>query len=339
MSHHDSTSGPGGDATGTEQGATTTGRPSLSEPRRSVRWAVESGAAAGVGASASVLAGLRALRRGDRGSAFVRLFVGGLLATVAVAQRRSAGERGGARPGVDEPEPVTGAASEVAGTNVDIEEAAEESGADEDVATRTADETAERDPQAETSDVGPDEGAAGSESTLDAETTPDEERLAAEDPSAGETAAEEDLADEDARDAGEASEEYERLGEAAFDGQSGRVPAPQEAFNQGLLSTGAEAFWGIREGDDYVIVSGVFDPLDDAEGVRYVASSEVDDDDRDVRIPDTVLNHWDDVAGGGDAVVSGTDIVFIISEELRMDDQLLVVPEQWADEMFEESEE
>jgi hypothetical protein len=197
MSQRDSSGASGDDATGGATGHP--GRPDQVSPRlsRAARWGIDSGAAATVGAGAALVAGLRALRRGDRQTAFVRLFLGGLLGSVAVTQRRSGGGRLADRIGIEEsdvvdtgpdiegvstgdrettPQATGDEASEVVDVGADIEEptgpsgpdveaAAETSGADEDVATRTPDQTAERDPKAETSDVGP-----GGEESSDGET-------------------------------------------------------------------------------------------------------------------------------------------------------------------------
>lgn len=362
MSERDGTTESADDTTAGEQDVATIGRPSVTEPPQFVRWVLGSGTAAAVGGGASLVGGIRALRRGDRATAFPRLLLGGVLAAVAVGQRRSDGRRGvdqtdvvdtapdvegvGTETGgpppatADEAREVAGTSIDIEGTeadtddtSVDVEEAAESAGADEDVETGTADGTvgakgdaAEDEPTYE--EPAAEEGATG------------EEDAAAEEMAAEEEATAEETAEEAEREsASPEGETFERLGEAAFDEQSGRVPAPQEVFNLGILSGGAEAFWGVREADDLVVVSGVFDPIEDVEGVDYVASSEVNDDDRKVRVPDTVLTHWDDVADGGTAVVSGTGLVFVTSDELRENDQILVVPVQWSDELLEESEE
>ncbi|WP_225335776.1 hypothetical protein [Halomicrobium urmianum] len=130
-------------------------------------------------------------------------------------------------------------------------------------------------------------------------------------------------------------ETYERLGAAAFDEHSSEVPAPQRAFNQGELSLNAEAFWGVRDADGAVAVSREYDHIDERPAFRYVASSEVDDE-RTLRVPDAILDHWDSLTDGGVAVVSGTDIVFATSDAFADDAMLLVVPEQWTDEILDE---
>lgn len=321
---------------GTVQGLADRGREYVPQTPSVIGRGMGSGAAVAVGAGAAIVSGIRALRRGDQQSAFRRLMAGGMLAVAAGAQRRRSRSRGMDRSDVEETDVVDTApdieiggsedatmdratgeeASEVVDTTIDIEDV--ESDVESDAEEAEPGSDAESDAEAEgvdqtdVVDTGVDDS--GSESDAGTETTEGG-------PAVG------------------GSEDRERLGEAAFDEQSGRVPAPQEAFNLELLSSGAEAFWGIRETDDAVVVTVEFDQIEATDEFRYVASSEVDDDDRKVQIPDTVLNHWDDVAGGGTAVTSGTDIVFVISDELRAEDLLLVVPEQWADEAFEEMEE
>lgn len=126
--------------------------------------------------------------------------------------------------------------------------------------------------------------------------------------------------------------DVDRLGEAAFDAQSREVPVPQGAFNQGFLSHGAEAFWGVRESDDAVVVSRDYDSVAGREGARYVASSEIAADARELPIPDAVLDHWDDVYGGGTAVVGGDDVLFVTTDDLSGDHLLRVLPASWAEE-------
>lgn len=123
--------------------------------------------------------------------------------------------------------------------------------------------------------------------------------------------------------------QYRELGRAAYDEYSHDVPVPQQALDLELLALGTEAFWGVRE-DDAVLVSQLYDPIQEADGVRYVGSSEVDED-RMLSVPDVVTDHWDRVAGGGQAVESGTDLAFLTSDDLQADDQVLVVPDPWVD--------
>jgi hypothetical protein len=124
----------------------------------------------------------------------------------------------------------------------------------------------------------------------------------------------------------------DRLGEAALDRQSREVPVPQRAFNQGFLAHSAEAFWGVRTRDDAVLVSQDYDAIEGRDGVRYVTSSEIGDDVRELPIPDAILDHWDGMVGGGIAVTGGDDILFATTEELAADGVLRVLPAAWADD-------
>ncbi|OLZ40183.1 hypothetical protein A6E15_03940 [Natrinema saccharevitans] len=310
-------------------------RDSLTGVLRTVRDGVRSGMPAGVAGLASLLSGVRALRRGDRGHAYLRLGAGGLLLAIALDQRRAARDRTGVEPtDVVSTTPDIGrlegrerdAGSEVAGTSIDIGDAAS---------------SPERSSDADAADV---------DETDVVESGPDAERLA--DAASGATTADEperaddaesepDAADDaesepDAADDAE-PESYEQLGAAAFDEHSSEVPVPQAAFDRTILSLGSEVFWGIREADDAVVVSGQFDPIRDGDGIRYVASSEVDGE-RSLTVPDAVLNHWDAVAGGGLAVGSGDDLVFLTTDTLGADDQIRVVPEQWLEDALEGGE-
>lgn len=167
---------------------------------------------------------------------------------------------------------------------------------------------------------------------------------------AGEVGEDTDVTDAVAGDAGAASESdesepvapeasrpeanvTERLGAAAFDEHSDEVPVPQHAFDVGILALESEVFWGVRDADDAVLVSALYDPFQERDGLRYVASSEVDEE-RTLRVPDAVMNHWDDVAGGGTAVVGGDEMAFATTDDLRADDQLLVVPRRWTDDVL-----
>lgn len=130
-----------------------------------------------------------------------------------------------------------------------------------------------------------------------------------------------------------AAADYDRLGAAAFDDDSNELPAPQAAFDREFLVLDGEVFWGVREADDAVVASQLYDPIEDAEGMRYVASSQVDDD-RTVSVPSTVLDHWDDVAGGGVALTSGDDLVFATADDLAEERLLVVVPAEWVDDVL-----
>ena len=131
------------------------------------------------------------------------------------------------------------------------------------------------------------------------------------------------------------TEAIDRLGEAAFDRQSREVPAPQRAFNQGFLAHSAEAFWGIRTRDGAVFVSQDYDAIDGRDGVRYVTSSEIGDDVRELPIPDAILDHWDETINGGTAVTGGDDILFVTTDDLAADGLLCVLPSEWADDLLE----
>lgn len=299
------------------------GRRYVSKAARYARGSVESGTFAGVSGGVTFLRGVRSLGRGDRMRGLTRLFLGGLFVAVAIAQRRSRDDRGGGSTDIDQTDVVDTApdiedvagegesggeqhasgeeAASVVGTSVDIEDAV----------------SSEADSGAGAAEADSDVGSSDVDQTDVVDTGVDEELGGA------------------VEDESEATESvsYERLGEAAFDEHSGEIPVPQRTFNQQLLSPGSEVFWGVREADDAVLASQLFDPIQDGDGVRYVGSSEVDDD-RTLTIPDVVLNHWDEVAGGGTAVVSGTEIVFATTEVLEEDSQLLVVPEQWVDEIL-----
>jgi len=166
---------------------------------------------------------------------------------------------------------------------------------------------------------------------------PEEEVEEAEEAEELEEAPAEEL--EEAQEVEEAAEEApeavapERLGEAAFDEYSSEVPVPQKALNMRLLSLGSEVVWGVRDGDDAVVLSENYDAIVDREGVTYVGSSELDGE-RMLTVPDRVRDHWDEVSGGPTAVVSGTELVFATDDDLRADDLLLLVPEQWVDDLL-----
>ena len=134
------------------------------------------------------------------------------------------------------------------------------------------------------------------------------------------------------------SERYERLGEASVDGQSRRVPVPQQAINMELLKLDGEAYWGVREADDAVVVSMFYDPIEDDPEIRFLTSSVVEGDDRLVTVPDAAFDHWDDYAGGGTAVEGGDRLLFVTNDELQADRQMLVVPDVQVDDLLGEDE-
>ncbi|WP_222917917.1 hypothetical protein [Natrinema sp. SYSU A 869] len=317
----------------TVQNSSRIGREYASRTLEYARGGVGSGIPVGVGGGVSLLAGVRSVRRGNSERGFGRLALGGVLVAIALAQRRSAGERADGRTGIDQTDVVsTGPdiddlerrdaggsqhassdeAREIAGTAIDIEGAVD-----------TEDVDSSPEPE---SDV----DAAGIDQTDVAGSGPDEERLA---DAAAESAGSETESEAAEREPSAAEpESYERLGAAAFDEHSSEIPVPQRAFNRNILSLRSEVFWGIRD-DDAVFVSQQFDPIQDGDGIRYVASTEIDGD-RSLTIPDAVLNHWDTVAGGGMAVASGNDITFLTTDSLQADSQVRLVPEQWLDDVL-----
>ncbi|WP_459194799.1 hypothetical protein [Halosimplex sp. J119] len=278
-----------------------------------VRRGARSGAIAGVSGGATVLRGIRSIRAGDRARGLRRLVVGAGLLAVAAVQRRSGRDRG-ERIDIDQ--------SDVVETSPDLESVVDESSAEP--AHASGDEASS------VVETGPDiEDAVEDESV---ESGTDAESGSTTEPETTDTTETEDAATETEESAAEAAPlADDRLGEAAFDEESNRVPAPQRAFNQEFLSMNAEVVWGIRD-DDAVVVSQLFDPIEDGDDVRYVASTQVDEN-RLVTIPDEVLDHWETVSEGA-GVVGGDDIVFATSDELAADEQLLVVPAAWAEEVI-----
>ncbi|WP_435175443.1 hypothetical protein [Halorussus sp. AFM4] len=121
--------------------------------------------------------------------------------------------------------------------------------------------------------------------------------------------------------------EYEQLGGASVSGDSREVPVPQQAVNMELVKSGGEVYWGVRETDGAVVASQLYDPLEDDPDVRFLTSTAVPDDSRQLRVPDAVFDHWDDVYGGGTAVVGGDRLEFWTTDELAENEQLLVLPE------------
>lgn len=306
----------------------------VSTVRSDVGAQARSGVLAGVLGGASVFQGIRSLESGQRARGVRRMAVGGALLAVAAVQRRVRGDGAGTSIDVDQ--------SDVVDTAPDIDAVADsESGPDH----ASGDEAAEVvDTGPDIDDVEPDTGG-GSESPTGAGPESEGERESAaeqEGETGGQVETEEAAGSEAESDASSETEsdaaavEYDRLGSAAFDEHSGEVPVPQEAFNRELLALDAEAVWGIRD-DDGVVVSQLYDPIADGEGVRYVASTQIDEE-RVLTVPDGVLDHWDDVSGGPMAVESGDDIVFAASDDLADDEQLLVVPAAWADDVLGDGE-
>lgn len=305
-----------------------------------VRGGVRSGALAGIGGGATILRGIRAIRAGNTARGFRHLLVGGWLLAVAAVQRQSTRDAG-KRIDIDQ--------SDVVDTSPDLESAAGESRSQLDHASG-----AEASKSAAETDESPEEWAeeieseAEEEPTAESETveqseTDDQSPAAEETDESAEEWAEEvgSEAADGAETAGETDEAAgerapiadDRLGAAAFDEHSNEVPAPQRAFNQEFLSMNAEVVWGIRD-DHAIVVSQLFDPIQDGEDVQYVASTQITED-RIVTIPDEILDHWESVYDGI-GVAGGDDIVFATGDELQDDEQLLVVPAAWADGLVSE---
>lgn len=246
-----------------------TARRSVSRGRQYVRTAERTEVVTTLGAVASVAAGVRSLRRGDRTRGLLRLGFGTAIGVATLVRRRATS-------------PETTSDSEEEGTTIPIEDGEQRA-------------PSERQPE-----------------------------MASQAP---ETPAQLHIPER---------ESPRRLGAAAFNEYSNRLPMPQRVFDTSLLTLGAEVFWGIREADGAVLVSQLYDPIQDGAGLRFVGSTQVDDE-RMLSVPDVILNHWDRVAGGGTAVTSGTRLVFVTTDALREDSQLLVVPEEWAEELPGES--
>lgn len=316
------------------------GREYISKIAPSLRHGVESGAVTTIIGGTGLLGGLRAFLGGERKRGLARLAFGAAFLAAALAQRRSRSR--GRESAIEEPNVVD--------TGPDVEAVADEAGGvgEEDHAAGKA--------AAEVTDTSPDvedmESGLESESDTDAESASVDPREVADtgvdsDDLAGETEREtgdaggkESASDETATGAegtgagtGTETEDVDRLGEAAFGRQSREVPAPQRAFNQGFLAHSAEAFWGIRMGDDAVLVSQDYDAIEERDGVQYVASSEIGEDVRELPIPDAVLDHWDEVIGGGTAVTGGDSILFVTTDDLAADGLLRVLPAEWADDV------
>jgi hypothetical protein len=283
---------------------------------------------ASVGGTA-LLGGLRAFLRGKRRRGLTQLSFGAALLATALARRRF--RTRGEGPDVEERDVVDG--------GPDVDSVADETGgagvdhASGDAAAAVTDTS----PDVEDVSSGRDSDSdAGSEAAVDQRDVVD---------TGVDT---EDSAEESEREAGESEREAEddgaggtdfddadRLGEAAFDGQSREVPAPQRAFNRGFLAHSAEAFWGIRTRDDAVLVSQDYDAIEGRDGVRFVDSSEIGDDARELPIPKAILDHWNVVSGGDTAVAGGDDVLFVTTDDLATDGVLCVLPAAWADDASE----
>ena len=312
------------------------GREYTARVASSLRRGVGSGAVAAIAGGTGLLGGFRALLRGERKRGLVGLVLGAALLAVAVTQRRS--RRSGRTSDLDE--------ADVVGTGPDVESIADEAGGagDGDHAVGEA--------ASSVVDTSPDveDAASGLESGTEPDVEPEPDTEAESDTESTSVDQRDDGdAGVDSRNLAEASEResggggeangreaVDRLGEAAFDGQSHEVPAPQRAFNRGFLAHSTEAFWGVRDRDDAVLVAQDYDAVEGRDGVRYVASSAIGDDVRELPIPDTVLDHWDEVFGGGTAVAGGDGILFATTDDLAADGVLWVLPAAWAEDEFGE---
>ncbi|WP_459806712.1 hypothetical protein [Halopiger thermotolerans] len=315
----------------TAQAAASSGREYVSRAAPYLRQGIESGTVPAIIGGTSLLSGIRALRAGERGRGLVRLALGTGFVAAAIGQRRS---RRSEESDVEQ--------TDVVDTRPDVDAVADEAGGVEETDHATGDaaaDVADESPDVEDtgsgleSDAHAEPGSVGQPEIADtgvdsADLTEATEREAAPDVDDGTTA--ETGADVDD---GTETEEIDRLGEATFDRQSREVPAPQQAFNQGFLAHSSEAFWGINERNGGVVVSVDYDAIMGRDGVRYVASSEIDEDARELPIPDTVLNHWDEEFGGGTAVSGGDTILFVTSDDLAADGLLGVIPAEWAEEL------
>ncbi|MBV0923214.1 hypothetical protein KTS45_03290 [Halomicroarcula limicola] len=282
--------------------AAKSGREYLSKAAPYLRRGVESDAVTAAIGGTGLLGGLRALRDGERGRGLVGLVVGAGFVALTLARRRF--RHRGEELSVEE--------ADVADTGPDVEAVADEAGG-----------------------VGEGDGATD-EAVADAvDTSPDVESVESDaepesEPESGTndgTATTEEGATADDSEA----EDVDRLGEAAFDGQSREVPAPQRAFDRGFLAHSAEAFWGIRSGDDAVLVSQDYDAIEGQDEVHYVASSEIGADARELPIPDVILNHWNEVLDDAASVTGGDDVLFVTTDRLAADGVLRVLPSKRAD--------
>lgn len=315
------------------------GREYIAKAAPPLRGGVKSGAVTAIIGAAGLLGGLRALLGGERDRGITGIAIGAAFLAISLAQRRS--RSFGGEPDVEE--------TDVVDTGPDIESVADETGGLE------AEDHAVGEAAAEVSDTSPDIEEVGtgleSESESESESASIDQRevvdtgVDTEDLSSGtqresgDTGGEEGPSDEttaeEGTDTGDdiQTEDLDRLGESAFDRQSREVPVPQRAFNQGFLSHSAEAFWGIRTRDDAVFVTQDYDAIEGRNGLQYVASSEIGDDVRELPIPTAVLNHWDEVGGGGTAVAGGDDILFVTTDVLAADSLLRVLPAEWANDL------
>ncbi|WP_135824086.1 hypothetical protein [Halorussus ruber] len=132
--------------------------------------------------------------------------------------------------------------------------------------------------------------------------------------------------------------EYERLGGASVSGNSQELPVPQQAVNMELVKQGGEVYWGVREEDGAVVASQLYDPVEDDPGIRFLTSTVIRDDSRQLRVPDAVFDHWDDIVESGSGVVGGDRLEFVTTDEMAEDEQMLVLPEWQVEDVVGESE-
>ncbi|WP_224271049.1 hypothetical protein [Haloprofundus salinisoli] len=317
------------------------GREYISKAAPYLRRGVGSGAVTATIGGVGLLSGLRAFLAGRRKFGLARLALGIGFLTAALLQRRSHNRSG--EPDVEE--------TDVVDTGPDADAIADEAGGageEDHAASEATAEIADTSPDIEDvesgleSDADTDAEPASIDQREIADTGVDSEDLAeAVERETGGAGGEEGTSDEttteESTDVGDGTEteDIDRLGEAAFDSQSLEVPAPQQAFNRGFLAHSSMVCWGIRARDDAVLIAQDFDAIEGRDGVKYVASTEIGKDVRELPIPDSVLNHWDEVVGGGMAVTGGDEILFVTTESLSTDGLLRVLPAEWADGLSE----
>jgi len=302
-----------------------TGREYSSTAVSSLRRVVETGALTATIGGVGLLSAFQSFRAGKRTLGLAKVALGSGLLTVAVVQWRSH-NRSGAPDGEETEGVDTGAAADVTTD--------EAGGADGGAHAESETAVAIDDTSLDIEDVG-----SGLESNADTagESAPTDHRGTGDSGVDSEDFVEAGTIDGTTAEGnvgigeGAETEELEILGEAAFDRQSREVPAPQQAFNRGFLAHSSMVCWGIRERDDAVLIAQDYDAIENREGVTYVASSEIGKDVRELPIPDAVLDHWDEVIGGGTAVTGGDDILFATTESLADDGLLRVLPAEWTD--------
>lgn len=270
-----------------------------SKLKRLFRRGLTSGAFAGLGGGVVLWSGLRALRRGKHGRGIGGLLAGTILITVGARQRQASGELGSPHEGVEQRD-VVDTSPDVGGAGM------EEAGPASSGRERAGGETAQ----------------AATESSIDIEDVSDgfdEER--------------DDVDEHQVDFETGVDDSVEELGEERFDDHRG-VPVPEPAFEEGFLEIATDAFWAIREDDDAVFVSDHRAVFEDADGVEYVTSSAVDDEQL-LAVPEAVLDHWEGI-GDEESVGDSAVLVFVTTDDLRQEAVLWLVPEYQAEEWFEE---